>query len=113
MPDPVITAGFALSRRLRTAAHAAQSAETTEWIDREQQAIDALRALAAFLAHHAGSPVARAITGTFTATGVNRDGDRNAAPDSAVSVPVPAPRVRDHGTDPDHRSPRRPHRPRG
>ena len=95
MSDTVITAGFALSRCFRAAVRAAQSAESTEWAAREHEAMDALRAAAVFLAYHAGSPVARAITRTFTEV---RETDRGDGPDRAQSVgsvSSPAPGERD------------------
>lgn len=95
MSDTVITAGFALSRCFHAAVRAAQSAEPTEWAAREHEAMDALRAAAAFLAYHAGSPVARAITRTFTEV---RETDRGDGPDraqSVLSVLSPAPGERE------------------
>jgi hypothetical protein len=57
-----IAAASALRDRIRAAVASASSAPPSSWSDREQQALDGLRAVAAFLHHHANTDVARAIT---------------------------------------------------
>ncbi|MBP2371650.1 histone-like nucleoid-structuring protein Lsr2 [Pseudonocardia parietis] len=94
MSETVITAGFALSRCFRAAARAAESANSTEWASREREAIDGLRVAGLFLGYHAGSPIARAITRTFTEfTGADwGDGARQRLSVSSASSPTPGER---------------------
>ena len=67
-PTPVelrndIAAAGDLRDRLRAAVSAGAAATpSASWGEREQQALDALRAMAVFLHHHANTEVARAIT---------------------------------------------------
>jgi hypothetical protein len=65
MPDPVIVAGTALSRELQSAFRNACDARRSEWVERENEALTALRILATYLAYHPGSATARAITTTL------------------------------------------------
>lgn len=58
-----IAAAKDLRGRMRAAVSAGSAAAPSPgWSGRERQALDALRALAAFLHHHADTDVARAIT---------------------------------------------------
>ncbi len=58
-----ISAAGDLRDRLRAAASAGAAATpSASWGERARQALDALRAVAAFLHHHADTDVARAIT---------------------------------------------------
>lgn len=57
-----VSAARATGDRLRAACVAATDAERGAWADREQQALDGLRATAAFLRNHPNTAVARAIT---------------------------------------------------
>ncbi|WP_308016632.1 Lsr2 family protein [Pseudonocardia sp. ICBG162] len=66
MSDPVIVAGTALSRQLQSAFRNARDARRIEWVERENEALTALRVLATYLAYHPGSATARAITTTLT-----------------------------------------------
>ncbi|RZT75505.1 hypothetical protein EV383_6246 [Pseudonocardia sediminis] len=60
-----ITSARATGDRLRAAYAAAAGVTGSAWADREQQALDGLRAVAAFLRHHPNTDVARAITQTL------------------------------------------------
>lgn len=58
-----IAAAGDLRDRLRAAVSAGAAAQPSAgWGERERQALDALRAVAVFLHHHANTDVARAIT---------------------------------------------------
>ncbi|WP_308820072.1 histone-like nucleoid-structuring protein Lsr2 [Pseudonocardia alni] len=76
-------AGTALSRQLQTAFRNARDARRTEWVERENEALTALRILATYLAYHPGSATARAITTTLA-----RRID-NAGEDTSTSVRHP------------------------
>ncbi|WP_435829277.1 histone-like nucleoid-structuring protein Lsr2, partial [Pseudonocardia alni] len=65
MSDPVIVAGTALSRQLQSELQSARDARRSEWVERENEALTALRVLATYLAYHPGSATARAITTTL------------------------------------------------
>lgn len=60
-----VAAGWAQAAALREAAAAGERAYPGTWCERERAAIDACRALGAFLAHHPTNPVARAIAGAL------------------------------------------------
>lgn len=60
-----ITAARATGDRLRAAYAAAADVTGGAWPDRERQALDGLRATAAFLRNHPNTAVARAITGAL------------------------------------------------
>lgn len=63
-----VVAGREQAAVLIAAARAAEQAFTGgDWADRERQAIDACRTLAAFLAHHPTAPVASAIVDALRA----------------------------------------------
>lgn len=57
-----IVAARATGDRLRAACAAATDVAGGAWADRERQALDGLRAAAAFLRNHSNTAVARAIT---------------------------------------------------
>lgn len=57
-----IAAARATGDRLRAACTAATDVAGGAWADRERQALDGLRATAAFLRNHPNTDVARAIT---------------------------------------------------
>lgn len=63
-----IAAARALGEQLRCAFAAANAAPPSAWPGRDIQALDALRAVAAYLRMHANTDLARAITRTLTPT---------------------------------------------
>lgn len=64
-----IVAARATGDRLRAACAAATDVAGGAWADREQQALDGLRAAAAFLRYHPNTAVARAITSALQDVG--------------------------------------------
>ena len=69
LQDDIAAAGE-LRGRLRAAVSAGSAATpSATWGAREKQALDALRAVAVFLQHHANTDVARAITRELSAEG--------------------------------------------
>lgn len=79
--------GTTLPRQLQSAFRNARDARRSEWVERKNEALTALRVRATYLAYHPGSATARAITATL-----NRSIANTGEAMSPVAHPLPSAR---------------------